>query len=173
VSELVGIEGGSLGTEGGEVVVAVETRTGKGPWTYEELSRRTPEDHVRREIIDGWLYIDGQPVDDPMAVVVSDSATTTHQYVVLELAAGLRDYRADHPGHVGLSPLDVASVGTVIVSTALEGFEVAVDDLLPYRSAGRASSMALTKPSSSGVTMVRKRVTWSPPGAMRNFSKFQ
>lgn len=78
-----------------------------GPWTYERLRAETPVDNVRREIIDGWLYIDGQPTDDPMADVVAESASVFHGDAVRELILALGAYREDHHGQVYTAPVDV------------------------------------------------------------------
>ena len=32
---------------------------GRGPFTAGDILGRTPEDNVRREVIDGWMYLDG------------------------------------------------------------------------------------------------------------------
>jgi Uma2 family endonuclease len=80
----------------------------RGPWTYRDIQERTPEDNVRREIIDGWLYIDGHPVDDPMAEVAADSANPRHQGVVIELIRFLLGYRENHAGQLFVSPMDCA-----------------------------------------------------------------
>lgn len=86
--------------------MSATTHRERGPWTYRDLELRTPEDHVRREIVDGWLYIDGQPVDDPMAEVAAESANPRHQAVVVELVVLLGQYRAQHPGQLLVAPMD-------------------------------------------------------------------
>lgn len=85
-----------------------------GPWTYERLAAATPEDAVRREIVDGWLYIDGHRVDDPFAEVAHESSTPFHGDAVRELIVALVDYRSDHDGQVYTAPMDVAFVGAVL-----------------------------------------------------------
>lgn len=80
----------------------------RGPWTYARLSAVTPEDTVRREIIDGWLYIDGHRVDDPFAEVAADSSVPFHGDAVRELLVALADYREGHDGQVYTAPMDVA-----------------------------------------------------------------
>jgi Uma2 family endonuclease len=96
-------------------VVTTSGRTSaQGPWTYERLRAATPVDTVRREIIDGWLYIDGQPVDDPMAEVAAESAAVFHGDAVRELIAALLAYREHHAGQVYTAPMDVSFDGTVL-----------------------------------------------------------
>jgi Uma2 family endonuclease len=92
--------------------VATETRDARthGPWTYGRLCAATPVDTVRREIIDGWLYIDGHLVDDPMAEVATESAAVSHGDAVRELVLALGRYRQDHPGQVYTAPMDVSFV---------------------------------------------------------------
>ena len=84
----------------------------QGPWTYERLRAETPVDNVRRELIDGWLYIDGQLTDDPMAEVAAESAAVFHGDAVRELMAALLDYRVGREGQVYTAPLDVSFVST-------------------------------------------------------------
>lgn len=82
--------------------------TVQGPWTYERLCAATPVDTVRREIIDGWLYVDGQLVDDPLAEVAAESAAVFHGDAVRELVLALGRYRERHAGQVYTAPLDVS-----------------------------------------------------------------
>jgi Uma2 family endonuclease len=90
-------------------VPATGERSGtRGPWTYERLAAATPEDTVRREIVDGWLYIDGQRVDDPYTEVAAESSVPFHGDAVRELLIALAAYRGDHHGQVYTAPLDVA-----------------------------------------------------------------
>jgi hypothetical protein len=63
-------------------------------WTYADLSARFPEDHVRRELIRGELF-------------VTPSPDLVHQRVVRESAFALLDYSREHGGEVILSPMDV------------------------------------------------------------------
>lgn len=86
----------------------------RGPWTYERLSAATSEDTVRREIIDGWLYIDGWRVDDPYAEVAADSSVPFHGDAVRELIAAFLEYRRDHEGQVYTAPMDVTFGGQVL-----------------------------------------------------------
>ena len=86
-----------------------------GPWTYERLRAATPVDNVRREIIDGWLYIDGQPTDDPMAEVAAESAAVFHGDAVRELVLALGAYREGRDGQVYTAPLDVAFAPSGVV----------------------------------------------------------
>lgn len=79
----------------------------RGPWTYAALSAATREDHVRREIIDGWLYVDGQRGDDPLVAVASESARVPHQDAVRELLLALAPAAQDLGGEVYVAPLDV------------------------------------------------------------------
>jgi Uma2 family endonuclease len=82
-------------------------RRDRGPWTYQRLSAATSEDAVRREIIDGWLYIDGHRVDDPYADVARESSVPFHGDAVRELIIALAEYRRDHDGQVYTAPMDV------------------------------------------------------------------
>lgn len=85
-----------------------ETARSTGPWTYGRLVATTSQDTVRREIIDGWLYIDGQRVDDPFADVARESSYPYHGDVVRELLVVLLAYREGHEGQVYTAPMDVA-----------------------------------------------------------------
>lgn len=84
-----------------------EATSTRGPWTYERLSAVTDEDTVRREIVDGWLYIDGRRVDDPYADVAAESSVPFHGDAVRELIAAFLQYRLDHEGQVYTAPMDV------------------------------------------------------------------
>ena len=83
-------------------------RTGRGPWTPASLAAATPVDNVRRELIDGWVYVDGIAVDDPMAEVAGESGTTYHASAVMELIVQLLPARDLHVGHLLTAPMDVA-----------------------------------------------------------------
>lgn len=89
-------------------------RPTRGPWTYERLSAETDEDTIRREIIDGWLYIDGWRVDDPYAEVASESSVPFHGDAVRELLVALVDYRAAHEGQAYTAPMDVRFGASVL-----------------------------------------------------------
>ncbi len=79
-----------------------------GPWTYERLRAETGEDTVRREIIDGWLFIDGQQVDDPHAEVATESSSLYHGTTVMSLIRQLLDATRDLEGLLITAPMDVA-----------------------------------------------------------------
>jgi Uma2 family endonuclease len=61
--------------------------------TYEDL-RSFPDDNLRREIIDGELFVTPSPI-------------RRHQRVVVELVAALRNYEKQHGGEVYPAPMDV------------------------------------------------------------------
>ena len=61
--------------------------------TYEDL-RSFPDDNLRREIIDGELFVTPSPVP-------------RHQAVVVELASALLLYQKQHGGQVYPAPMDV------------------------------------------------------------------
>lgn len=77
-------------------------------WTYDDLAA-FPEDGKRYEILDGELYVDGQPFDGPRdEVVVSPSPARRHQQIAKRLFVAL--YRAlEETGRAELffAPLDV------------------------------------------------------------------
>jgi Uma2 family endonuclease len=86
---------------------ATDHRT-RGPWTYERLCEATEEDTVRREIIDGWLYIDGQQVDDPHAEVAADSSSLYHATTVMAVIRALIGATGSLEGQLITAPMDVA-----------------------------------------------------------------
>jgi Uma2 family endonuclease len=61
--------------------------------TYEDL-REFPDDNLRREIIDGELFVTPSPV-------------RRHQRVIGELHAALLTYEKQHGGEVYQAPMDV------------------------------------------------------------------
>lgn len=79
----------------------------RGPWSIERLSAQTGEDTVRREIIDGWLYIDGQLVDDPYAEVAAESSTLYHASAVMALIIALHEATRGLDGQLITAPMDV------------------------------------------------------------------
>lgn len=89
-------------------MTASATDRGYGPWTYERLSAATEVDNVQREIIDGWLYVWGQRVDDPYADVVADSARFPHAEAVAELFLALRLHARERDLVALTAPMDVA-----------------------------------------------------------------
>lgn len=79
----------------------------RAKYTYDDLLT-FPDDELRRELIDGELY-------------VTPSPATPHQIIVGNLHFLIRTYLASHPvGHVFLAPLDVV----------LSKFDVVEPDLL-------------------------------------------
>ena len=69
--------------------------------TYEDL-RNFPDDNLRREIIDGVLFVTPSPI-------------RRHQRVVVELAAALLAYEKEHGGEVYPAPMDVFFSDTNVV----------------------------------------------------------
>jgi Uma2 family endonuclease len=86
----------------------------RGPWTYERLCAETEEDTVRREIIDGWLYIDGQLVDDPHAEVAAESSSYYHGSTVMALIVRLHEATRELDGQLITAPMDVAFADRIL-----------------------------------------------------------
>ncbi len=147
------------------MVTTEQRSTRRGPWTYERLCAATPVDNVRREIIDGWLYIDGQQVDDPMADVASDSSRPLHGDAVREVLVALVEYRHEHDtgGQGYTAPLDVA-FGDVVLQPDVfwlprpaprRELPIAVPPLLVVE---------VSSPSTRGHDLVRKRRVYEHAG---------
>lgn len=135
----------------------------QGPWTYERLCAETPVDTVRREIIDGWLYIDGQLTDDPMAEVAAESATVFHGDAVRELLAALLAYRDEHPGQVYTAPMDVSFDGTVLQPDVFWLPRPAPRRELPV-TVLPLLVVEVSSPSTRGHDLVRKRRVYEDAG---------
>ncbi|MBW3602908.1 MAG: Uma2 family endonuclease [Actinobacteria bacterium] len=109
--------------------------------TYDD-PQRFPDDRLRRELIDGELFVTPAP-------------GTRHQAVVLKLGARLRDYVEEHGGRVLVAPNDVLlsdrdsrGAGRVVRATRA-------------RRSGRASLCALRPPTSSRRCRPPRRGGWS------------
>jgi Uma2 family endonuclease len=135
----------------------------RGPWTYERLSAMTPEDSVRREIIEGWLYSDGERVDDPFAEVARESSRPLHGDAVRELILALGAYRQDHDGQVYTAPMDVAFVDAVLQPDVFWLPRPAPRHELPIRIRPELV-VEVSSPSTRGHDLVRKRRTYERSG---------
>lgn len=143
--------------------MAVEEREGRGPWTPETLAAATPVDNVRRELIDGWLYIDGQPVDDPMADVAHESGTIYHGSAVMELILQLAPARDLHVGRLITAPMDVLFSGGTILQPDV--FWVpGVEDIGRPIPVTPSLVCEVSSPSTRGHDLVRKRRIYEQDG---------
>ena len=79
--------------------MSVPTATGL---TYDDLADLPQDDHLRRELIDGELY-------------VSPSPMLRHQDVVVALVSALHRYATDHGGRVLPAPTDVVFTSDSVV----------------------------------------------------------
>lgn len=138
-------------------------REGQGPWTPRTLAAATPVDNVRRELIDGWLYIDGQPVDDPMADVAHESGAIYHGSAVMELITQLLPARELHVGRLITAPMDVLFSGDTILQPDV--FWVPGDDDIE-RPVPVTPSLAceVASPSTRSHDLVRKRRVYEHDG---------
>lgn len=134
-----------------------------GPWTYQRLVAATPQDSVRREIIDGWLYIDGQHVDDPSVEVAAESALPYHGDVVRELMVALLAYRRDHDGQVYTAPVDVAFGDQILQPDVFWLPRPAPRRELPVRILPDLV-IEVSSPSTRGHDLVRKRRVYEQAG---------
>lgn len=135
----------------------------RGPWTYERMAAMTPEDTVRREIIDGWLYIDGQLVDDPFAEVAAESSSVSHGDAVRELLIALASFRATVRGQVYTAPMDV-QFGDVVLQPDVFWLERQPDrDTRPI-TAVPLLTIEVSSPSTRGHDLVRKRRVYEQAG---------
>ena len=138
-------------------------REGRGPWTPEALAAATPVDNVRRELIDGWLYIDGQPVDDPMADVAHESGAMYHGSAVMELIAQLLPARDLHVGRLITAPMDVLFGEDTILQPDV--FWVPGDDDIERPIPVTPSLVCeVSSPSTRSHDLVRKRRVYERDG---------
>lgn len=133
-----------------------------GPWTPDAILGNTPEDNVRRELIDGWLYIDGQLVDDPMAEVAAESATPRHQRVVIALVKAMVDFEDQRPGQLFVAPMDCLLDGLVLQPDV---FWVDTDEPLGHPiEVVPALVVEVSSPSTRRHDLVRKRRAYEGAG---------
>lgn len=138
-------------------------REGRGPWTPEALAAATPVDNVRRELIDGWLYIDGQPTDDPMADVAHESGALYHGSAVMELILQLAPARDLHVGRLITAPMDVLFDGDTILQPDV--FWVPGDDDIERPIPVTPSLVCeVSSPSTRSHDLVRKRRVYERDG---------
>jgi Uma2 family endonuclease len=69
--------------------------------TYDDLAS-FPDDHLRRELIDGELFVTPSPI-------------VRHQLVVMRLSRALANHAADHGGFALPAPMDVVFSATNVV----------------------------------------------------------
>jgi Uma2 family endonuclease len=120
--------------------------------TYEDL-RRFPNDHLRREIIDGELFVTPAP-------------TTRHQGVVVELVVRLGLYAKEHGGRVLTAPTDVfLSERDVVEPDVLfvtEEHRARVE--LPFVRGAPDVVVEVSSPSTRRFELVRKRRVYEAAG---------
>ncbi len=145
-----------------------QTRTGRGPFTPEHLFA-IPEDHVKRELIDGWLYIEGQLVDSLDAVVDDEVSgpRVLHQDVVLELAVACHAHARTVDAKAYVAPLDVVFGDRVLQPDVLV---VSPQDVAASTDAARIEGVVpklvieVSSPSTRSHDVLRKRRIYEEAG---------
>ncbi len=149
--------------------MSIGTRTGYGPFTVEDVLA-TPEDNVKRELIDGWLYIEGQPVDSLDAIVEHEVSAPRiwHQRVVIKLVVALETYAAGSGDLVLVAPTDVVLVsGRVLQPDVLM---IAPPDVDRLAGAARVEGVVpvlvveVSSPSTRSHDVLRKRRVYEEAG---------
>lgn len=143
--------------------VSVDRTQPRGPWTYRRLSAMTLADTVRREIIEGWLYIDGRRVDHPNAKVAAESSVPYHGDAVREMIAALLTYRTDHEGQVYTAPMDVWFGDNVLQPDVFWLPRPAPRYVLPIEIRPDLV-VEVSSPSTRGHDLVRKRRAYEQAG---------
>jgi Uma2 family endonuclease len=147
--------------------MSTQTRTGPGPFTVEDLLA-TPEDHVKRELIDGWLYIEGQPADS--LDVAADEVTgpvLRHQGVVIELLVACREHARTVGAQAFTAPTDVVLGGRVVQPDLLV---IAPEDVAGLADAARVEGVVprlvveVSAPSTRSHDVLRKRRVYEEAG---------
>ena len=124
--------------------MSVPTATGL---TYDDLAELPQDDHLRRELIDGELY-------------VSPSPMLRHQDVVVVLVTALHRYATDHGGRVSTAPVDVVFTSNSVVQPDVV--------YLASETAGRLSSerfidvvpdllVEVSSPATRRLDLIKKR----------------
>jgi Uma2 family endonuclease len=146
--------------------MATETRTGRGPFTVADVLA-TPEDHVKRELIDGWLYIEGQVAD---SLDVGEGEVTgpvlRHQDVVGELHVILRAHARPLRAKVYLAPTDVVLGDRVVQPDVLVVGSEDVPALDEARIEGIVPRLVVevSSPSTRSHDVLRKRRVYEEAG---------
>jgi len=131
--------------------VSVPTATGL---TYDDLVRLPQDDRLRRELIDGELY-------------VSPSPMLRHQDVVAVLVTALHRYATDHGGRAFPAPVDVVFTSNSVVQPDVV--------YLASETAGRLSSerfidaipdllVEVSSPATRRLDLIKKRNLYEREG---------
>ncbi len=148
--------------------MSIGTRTGHGPFTVEDVLA-TPEDNVKRELIDGWLYIEGQPADslDITADEVS-SPRVYHQDVVGALFVASRTHARTVGAKAFVAPMDIVFLdGRVLQPDVLV---IAAEDVDRPAGAARIEGVVpllvveVSSPSTRSHDVLRKRRVYEEAG---------
>jgi Uma2 family endonuclease len=147
--------------------MATETRTGRGPFTVADVLA-TPEDHVKRELIDGWLYIEGQPADSlDVAEGEVSGPSLRHQDVVGELHVIVRAHARPIGAKVYLAPTDVVLGDRVVQPDVLV---IGPEDVAGLAGAPRIEGIVprlvveVSSPSTRSHDVLRKRRVYEEAG---------
>ncbi len=148
--------------------MATETREGTGPFTVEDLAR-TPVDHVKRELIDGWLYIEGQPADSLDAVAAEEvtSPARTHQDAVGSLYVACRAFADAYGGWAAVAPMDVQlTTGRAVQPDVLYVGPGDADQVVDRVGPGTVPRLVVevSSPSTRSHDLVRKRRVYEEAG---------
>ncbi len=125
--------------------MAMPAETGRTGFRYADLAG-FPDDHLRREIIDGELIVTAAPA-------------TRHQSAVLNIGAALLNYQRQHGGKAFPAPTDVylsddSVVEPDVLFVAVEHIE-RVDD--KYVKGAPDLVVEISSPSTRRLELIRKR----------------
>ena len=125
--------------------MATQPQTGL---TYEDL-QAFPDDNLRRELIDGELFVTAAP-------------GTRHQRVVMYLSARLFAYAEEHGGEVLPAPYDVKFSDTSVVEPDVLFVRAEHLDRFTDRYIGAAPDLVVevTSPTTRRTDVVRKRALY-------------
>jgi Uma2 family endonuclease len=125
--------------------MAMPAETGRTGFRYADLAT-FPEDHLRREIIDGELIVTAAPV-------------TRHQSAVINIAAALHAHKRAHGGQVFPAPTDVyLSDENVVEPDVLFVLEEKIERVEDKYVKGPPDLVIeISSPSTRRLELVRKR----------------
>jgi Uma2 family endonuclease len=86
--------------------MATSPRLDPGPFTASDLAA-TPEDARKRELVDGWLYLEGQRVEQLDAHPEVTGPGRAHQDAVTRLFLVCHEVVRAHGGWATVAPMDV------------------------------------------------------------------
>ena len=133
--------------------MSVPTATGL---TYDDLADLPQDDHLRRELIDGELYVSPSPI-------------VRHQRAVLRIAAALLTHADQHGGLVLPAPIDVVfAEDTAVQPDVVYLSAEQADELIAERIIGVVPDLLVevSSPATRRLDLIKKRNLYEREGVL-------